>query len=217
MVGILLASLALMVAGASGAQASAPAPAGPGATADGHSRLFISPMGEPFRSDRDPQDLWFDQADANHDGALSLAEFKQDAARFFALLDRNHDGAIDPGDIDYYESELVPEIRVEADEGDRPDTDSGDGDEGGEGGSHSHAGHARLGAARFSYFDFPEPVMVADTNFDRGVDEREFQRAAEARFAMLDQNGDGMIQRAELPKISAAAVGRSDRKGKHRR
>ncbi|MES1972210.1 MAG: EF-hand domain-containing protein [Pseudomonadota bacterium] len=213
MVGILLASLALMVAGASGDQASAPAPAGLGATADGRSRLFISPMGEPFRSDRDPQDLWFDQADANHDGALSLAEFKRDAARFFALLDRNHDGAIDPEDIDYYESELVPEIRVEADEGDGPDTDSGDG---GEGGSHSHAGHAKLGAARFSYFDFPEPVMVADTNFDRGVDEREFQRAAEARFAMLDQNGDGMIQRAELPKISAAA-GRSERKGKHRR
>jgi hypothetical protein len=83
-------------------------------------RLFISPMGEPFRSERgqgDPEDLWFQGADTNGDGNLTPVEFTHDAARFFAVLDRNHDGEIDPDDIEYYETVLVPEIRVGGDAG----------------------------------------------------------------------------------------------------
>ncbi|MDB5703743.1 MAG: hypothetical protein JWN66_859 [Sphingomonas bacterium] len=214
MAGLLLISLVLMASNGADGQAS---PATPDSHAEsGRSRLFISPMGEPFRSDHDPQDLWFDQADINHDGALSLDEFSKDAARFFAMLDREHDGEIDPQDIDYYESNLVPEIRVDANEGQSyAEVEGGDSD--GEGGSTTHSQHARLGAARFGYFDFPEPVMVADTNFDRGVDANEFQRAAEKRFALLDTNGDGRIQRAELPRLSAVSVGRRAKKEKHRR
>ncbi len=89
---------------------------GGGAAGEGpRGRLFISPMGEPFRGERggaDPQDIWFQNADTDHDGALSRAEFSKDAARFFAVLDRGRDGEIDPDDIDYYETVLAPEIRV---------------------------------------------------------------------------------------------------------
>ena len=78
-------------------------------------RLFISPMGQPFRSEPGgtaPQDLWFNAADTDHDGSLSLAEFQADARHFFAMLDVKGDGEIDPDDIEYYETVLAPEIRV---------------------------------------------------------------------------------------------------------
>lgn len=54
--------------------------------------------------------MWFNQADANHDGALTAAELQQDAARFFVTLDVRRDGEIDPEDVDRYENEIAPEI-----------------------------------------------------------------------------------------------------------
>ena len=71
-------------------------------------------MGEPFRAPADagdPERAWFDGADANRDGQLTLAEFQADAARFFATLDVGHDGEIDPADIDRYETVIAPEVR----------------------------------------------------------------------------------------------------------
>jgi len=212
MSGIVLMSLALAMARAGDQSATTPTPPAPVASPaeDGSqgSRLFISPMGEPFRADHDPQDIWFDRADTNHDGALSRDEFDKDAARWFAVLDRGHDGEIDPGDIEYYETVLAPEIRVDAYEG----ATAGGGDDG----SSHPVTRLRIGAAHYSYFDYPEPVMVADTNFNRGVDPREFRRAADKRFDLLDTNGDGKIERGELPKISALVVRRAEKKGKHR-
>jgi hypothetical protein len=72
-------------------------------------------MGEPFRSDDPAGDnvgTWFAQADANHDGAVTLAEMQADAARFFATLDTNHDGEIDPDELTRYETEIAPEVQV---------------------------------------------------------------------------------------------------------
>jgi len=211
MSGIVLIALALAMGGAGEQAAPTAPPAAASQIEDGShgSRLFISPMGEPFRADHDPQDIWFDRADTNHDGALSHDEFSKDAARWFATLDRRHDGEIDPDDIEYYESVLAPEIRVDAYEG----ATAGGGDDGGS----RPVARLRIGAAHYGYFDYPEPVMVADTNFNRGVDPREFQRAADKRFDVLDLNHDGKIDRAELPKISAVTVGRSEKKDKHRR
>ena len=217
---ILVACLALAAAGAASGQDFPGGPDGhPGWRGGGgpRGRLFISPMGEPFRSEKggvDPVDLWFQQADSNHDGALSRDEFQKDAARWFAVLDRGHDGEIDPGDIEYYESALVPEIRVDSEEA--PNAGGDDGEGGSDSSSPKPTFHVKLGAAHYSYFDYPEPVMVADTNFNRGVDPREFQRAADKRFDLLDTNHDGKIERGELPKISAVTVGRSEKKGKHR-
>jgi hypothetical protein len=212
-------------------------------------RLFISPMGEPFRGP-DPIGAWFDGVDANHDGALTLAEFTADADRFFLRLDRGHDGEIDPDDIDYYETVLAPEVRAGGEggmTGARPSGGGGgrrggghrgggggggrDGGYGGGGGSGGGGGgdsgsgqsaaprysDVKRGAARFSFFDYPEPITVADTNFNRGVDPREFRDAAADRFAMLDTNHDGKLTRAELPKLSAPATGQFGGKGKGKR
>jgi Ca2+-binding EF-hand superfamily protein len=68
-------------------------------------------MGEPFRGP-DGELRWFTGADGNGDGALTRAEFEADALRFFAVLDRGKDGEIDPDDMQYYETELFPELRV---------------------------------------------------------------------------------------------------------
>ncbi|MBY8829405.1 EF-hand domain-containing protein [Hephaestia mangrovi] len=75
-------------------------------------RLFVSPMGEPFRGDEDglrPQDVWFRAADRNGDGAITVDEMAADADRFFAILDRNRDGGIDPDEVAYYEKVLLPQ------------------------------------------------------------------------------------------------------------
>lgn len=175
-------------------------------------RLFVSPMGEPFRAAPDgksPQDQWFDGADANHDGVLTVDEMTADGARFFATLDVRHDGEIDPDDMERYETMLLPEVRGGGDSGkQRRGYLKGDGS-----GSHTDNGFgsprsdtsrnraAKQGAARFGYLDYPQPVIVADRNFNRGVDPREFAKAAEARFDMLDSNGDGKIEKGELPRL----------------
>ncbi|WP_242140012.1 EF-hand domain-containing protein [Sphingomonas sp. TREG-RG-20F-R18-01] len=201
-------------------------------------RLFISPMGEPFRAPaggRNPIDVWFDQADTNHDGALTDAEFDADAARFFAILDRGHDGEIDPDDIEVYEDRIVPEVRVGGGGGGGRAAGShgrggGGGRRGGGGGGFGGGGRrsggdnrgseggdsaapsqpaydsVRQGAARYGFFDYPEPITVADTDFNRGISPKEFEAAADSRFAVLDKNGDGRVTRAELPRFDPPAA-----------
>lgn len=197
-------------------------------------RLFISPMGEPFRGD-DAVRLWFDGADTDHDGKLTPAEFVADAARFFAVLDRGHDGEIDPDDVEYYETVLAPEIRTGGDGaaggggggaarggygGGRRGGGGGGGGRRGGGGSGGgrpsggdgsaaqpqHYTEVRRGAARFGFLDYPEPVTAADTNLNRGVDAVEFRAAALDRFALLDRNHDGRITRDELPPLPSAGT-----------
>lgn len=167
------------------------------ALADDVVNFFISPMGEPFRGP-DAPNLWFDQADRNHDGVLTVDEMEADAARFFAVLDRGKDGEIDPDDLEYYETEIAPMIRVGGYMGTEPESTEGSGDSDS---PRPKATYVAQGAARFGYFDYPEPVAVADTNFNRGVDAREFRVAADKRFALLDKNGDGKIEKSELPKL----------------
>ena len=202
-------------------------------SAHGRGQLFISPMGEPFRASQHAgaaQALWFAGADRDGDGRITEPEFQRDAMRFFVTLDRSNDGEIDPDDIAYYENVLVPEIRVASggrglSSGGRGPGGRGGGG-GGPGGGRRQGGggggegqgmrlgnddarktdtsiRERLGAARFGFFDLPEPVIAADSNLNRGVDESEFSMAAATRFAALDRNHDGALTRGELPRAGA--------------
>jgi Ca2+-binding EF-hand superfamily protein len=77
--------------------------------------VFLSPMGEPFRSeasDAANEAAWFRQADKDGDGTLTADEMRADAARFFAILDANHDGELDPDEVARYENEVAPEVQV---------------------------------------------------------------------------------------------------------
>ena len=222
---VILIGLAGALAGAlAGCAADLPRPGDP--SERGRGQLFVSPMGEPFRTILRPgaaQTLWFAGADADGDGRLTLTEFQHDAMRFFAVLDRSKDGEIDPDDIAFYENILVPEIRVVGGRrmaegggrrGDNGGGRNGGGQNGGGGGgdgmrfgnggsSKTAVPRERQGAARFGFFDFPEPVITADRDGNRGVDASEFTSTATVRFAALDRNHDGAITRGELPRAGA--------------
>ena len=165
---------------------------------------FISPMGEPFRSDDklSGAEHWYSQADADHDGRLTRAEYQADWLRFFRTLDTDHDGVIGPIELQHYEVEVAPEIAVVSTYGDvsKVTVDS-------DGKVKDPPYPTRLGAGRYSYIAAPEPIASADTNLDRGTTLREFAQAAEARFKALDTNGDGAITRGELPRLSSPRAG----------
>src|SRR5205085_5950173 len=189
-----MALLPLLFFAATAAQAAAAPVPSPLARPVG--RPFISPMGEPFRpTSRDTSGLalWVAQADGNHDGRLTLDEMQADADRFFALLDVSHDGEIDPDDIQRYENDVAPEISA----GSRFAASSG---------FDEHQG-----AARFGLLDLPEPVVAADSNFNRGVSLEEYRQAARQRFLALDLDHHGYLTLPELQKIRPAPPPRPKR------
>lgn len=179
-------------------------------------RLFISPSGEPFRGG-DGLAVWFAQADANHDGVVTLPEFQADAARFFKVLDANHDGVIDGFETQAYEQTIAPEI-ARMDFGFTPGR--GEGRRGGgmrghrRGASPDHAdesaqgsgevgvrrasGVGREGAARWSLINEPEPVAQADENVDSRITQSEWAHATLRRFEVLDKDKTGRLTLSEL-------------------
>ena len=154
--------------------AAAAATASPPSHRYGH--LFVSPMGEPFYAAGTANALqaWFNQADQNHDGVLTVEEMQGDAERFFATLDTNHDGEIDPDEITHYEDVVAP-------------------------------------GGRTGLLDLPEPVVAADTNFNRGVSLDEFRKAATMRFQALDVDHQGRLTVALLESLRPAAPAREKR------
>lgn len=165
--------------------------------------LFISPMGEPYRgtSDAPPEVAWFNQVDANHDGKLTREEMVADADRFFKRLDVDGDGEIDPSEIERYETLVAPEVtgRAPAVSGFQYDP-SIDGPDSFKEAPKPQFDYAnRSGGAMFSYLGLPEPVIAADTNFDRGVSLREFEQAALYRFRLLDVDRNGVLEPKEFP------------------
>lgn len=215
---------------------------GPGAHRP-HGGLFLSPMGEPFRSEDPAADnvgAWFAQADADHDGALTLAEMQADAARFYATLDVNHDGEIDPEELARYENQVAPEVQVGMQMHDRGGFGRGGGWGGGGGhrgggGAHGGYGHERPGggeggegeghrgpnggfeeglegAGRYSFINVPEPVISADADLNRGVSRAEFVAAAGRRFVALDTNHDGRLTRDELPPLPIRHEGKQKKR-----
>jgi hypothetical protein len=205
--------------------------------------LFVSPCGRPYRAapgDPYPVVVWFAETDTDHDGSLDRAEFRADAAAFFAILDRNHDGVIDPEEVTYYEQAIVPEILRR-----RPSPQAaaeariflaqfgggmgGGGGGGGMGGGGGRGGGRRgggsqgppgsphppepelTGAAPFDLFAEPEPVTAADANFDGRITLAEFLAAADRHFDALDTRGAGKITLADLPRTAAQTRGHGPR------
>lgn len=192
--------LRLLIAGALAAVASPvlAQPAAPPGGAGGP--LFISPAGEPFRGG-DGLAAWFAVADADHDGVLTLAEFRADTMRFFKQLDLDGDGQIDGPENTAYETKVAPEItRMAFDRlgegGGRPPGKRGGG--GGPPGERkmlrkAAKGEPRTGAARFSLLNIPQPVRGADADLSQRVSAEEWAKAARQRFELLDADKDDKL------------------------
>jgi Ca2+-binding EF-hand superfamily protein len=196
-------------------------------------RPFMSPMGEPVfgrTADEDGLVAWFQQADSNHDGSITVDEMQADAGRFFQTLDTNHDGEIDPDEIAHYEQVIAPQVHARALQmGERivpagvaagPRGGGGGGGEAGRRGGGGRRGGARgggggfaggfggddeAGAGRFGLLQIPEPVSSADADFNRGVSTEEFRHAATQRFQLLDADHTGKLTLPELQGIHEAA------------
>jgi hypothetical protein len=181
-------------------------------------QVFISPMGEPFRTDFGkpyPVEAWFKQVDANGDGSITLEEFKADALRFFKTLDENHDGTIDGFEVADYEANVAPEILPRVADGlsaqdvltQEELAKSGnrrrraeDAFAGGPGRNPKGTlRDAMTGAAVYGFLAEPEPVRGSDADLDFKVTQAEWLAAAARRFDKLDKNHDHKLDRAELP------------------
>jgi hypothetical protein len=190
----------------------------PGGAGHGRRGVFISPSGEPFRGG-DGLAAWFAQADADHDGAITAAEFQADAERFFQRLDANHDGVVDGLELSAYEQSIAPEIAAmdidrqpsggEGAAAPRRGGGMGGGRRGGRGrmggggfgggdGRGSAAGGGRESGGRYALINDPEPVANADENVDGKVSLEEWRHAASRRFALLDKAKTGRLTLEEL-------------------
>jgi Ca2+-binding EF-hand superfamily protein len=173
-------------------------------------QLFVSPSGQPFRAPPGqpyPVAQWFAQADHDHDGKLTRAEFEADADAYFKVLDTNGDGSISMPEVTRWEEVLVPEISQVA--------DMGVSSVGGRGApSRNSLDTRRQGAAAFSLVNEPHPIRGADADFSMSVDKAEWRAAAERRFALLDVDGDGVVLLADL---KPTPIQSRERAGKGRR
>lgn len=154
-------------------------------------RMFISPAGEPFRGE-DGLAAWFAGADADHDGALTLPEFRTDALRFFKVLDADKDGQVDGPENTVYEVRIAPEITGLVTAG----PPMAGGPRRGDTRIARRAGkrvEPRTGAARFSLLNEPQPVRGADADLNQRVSEEEWARAARRRFELLDAGQAGKL------------------------
>lgn len=199
--------LAVSLASSDHSQSTSPQREPPGQRAP----IYLSLMGEPFRGVAGgPQPIadWFAVADRNHDGAVSLREMLEDASRFFKTLDVDGNGVIGPIEMTRYETDVAP-ARVRFDGGLRPfrSADKSDNlgrrasDDGlpseGRGRRSSRDGPGRM-FRDLEFLEVPQPVMMADADFDQRVSADEFSKAASKRFNRNDKNKDGLLQLSEL-------------------
>lgn len=194
--------------------------------------LFISPAGEPFRAEPGapyPVAVWFAGADVDHDGALTRDEFTADSLRFFDTIDADHNGVVDGFEVSAYETQVAPEIlqgfqgggegpglrgsggpRAQGGRGGGGRHRGGGGGPPGGGGDGKHGGGGPMGgmlqgATPYGLLAEPEPVSASDGDFDRRITRAEATKAARARFALLDKDGDGKVRLAELPRTPQQA------------
>jgi len=158
-------------------------------------RLYIAPMGEPIRTDgrTDPMALWFAQADANHDGRLTLAELQADADRFFTTLDVDRSGEIDPQEMADYENKVAPEIKLYQPDQDPHPRDRRQKHDAKQAAKQRSDYVAPYGAGLYASLNIPEPVVSADLDLNRGVSRAELATTAANRFPALDILGRGYL------------------------
>ena len=230
MASLLVASAAASALSPRLARARAKAPPAADEDEDILPNLFISPAGQPFRAKADepyPVGQWFRAADKDGDGRLDRAEFVADANAFFGALDLNKDGALSRPEIARYEQQICPELlgmRYEASserrlgarlwlaQVDMPGSIDPAGDQPPpEAKPPTGIDETGQGAAPYSLFDEPEPVLAADLDLTGIITRKNFLKLADLHFTTLDQAGAGYLTLAALPKTKVQVLLGKDR------
>jgi len=202
---------------------------------DAPPNVFISPHGQPFRARADapyPVVDWFKQADKNGDGRLEKAEFLADAEAFFKTLDRNSDGVLSRYEVNLYEHNIAPEVlggrvpvsvnapaRLWLAQMDRPRPIDPGGDSSGAEDDKPETEHLDVsgqGAAPYSFFEEPEPLLAADLNLDGIIRKQNFVKIAADHFAALDIDDKGYLTLAKLPKTPFQKLVEKYQHGRHK-
>ena len=134
---------------------------------------------------------WFDRADANHDGAVTLDEFINDAKTQFQRMD------IDKND--YLVSEEVERFRMtyrDYQTGNKPADDKED-----QQSPPDHHGKDHTGGSEGSEGSVIDPVMSADANLDYKVTLDEFTAYSQRTFKSLDADHNATLNLGEVTAI----------------
>jgi Ca2+-binding EF-hand superfamily protein len=113
---------------------------------------------------------------------------------WFAQADRNHDGSLTADEMTADAQRFFQALDADHDGEIGPDEIT----------HYEEAIEFRSG--RSSLLNIPEPVVSADTDFNRGVSADEFRTTALKRFRLLDVNGAGRLTLPGLESIREAAA-----------
>jgi Ca2+-binding EF-hand superfamily protein len=129
----------------------------------------------------------------------SNADTNDGLAAWFAKVDADHDQAITADEMKADADKFFERLDRNKDGEIDPDEMT----------IYEQTIQARSG--RYSLLNIKQPVMSADTNFNRGVSLEEFRSAAAKRFRTLDLNGSGRLTLASLDGIREAAAAAAKR------
>jgi Ca2+-binding EF-hand superfamily protein len=115
-------------------------------------------------------------------------------ATWFAQADLNHDGTITSDELTADAERFFKRLDTNKDGEIDPDEIT------------HYEETIQAKSYRYSLLNIPEPVMSADSDFNRGVSIEEFRRAASKRFQLLDLNHTGRLTLAGLQTVREAAA-----------
>lgn len=207
----------LMIVAMIGVCGAAHAAVRPQTTPLADANLFISPCGQPYRSQPGepyPVVAWFNAVDTNHDGKIDRAEFKAEAEAFFHQLDLRKNGVIDDEIINLYEKKVVPEILVGVSgasfngtgaqfilvQSGLPSTSSIVPGPPPELPPAQPGASPPQGAAIYGLLNDAEPLRSADRSFRSRIKLEDMLAQADRNFDALDEDGKGYLTLESLPR-----------------
>ena len=143
---------------------------------------------------------WFDRANTNHDGNLTLAELMADARRQFQVMDTRHDGRLTAATLSVYRQQIIGGRYASisaADSAALNDMAERERNEDFPGDKRLRRGFTQADLNRVPT-EQPDPVMSADSDLDGSVTWDEFRDYLGQVFIELDAKRAGYLTKANI-------------------